>query len=624
MVKEAEETSPLRRQWKGVRVGPYQIERVLGHGATSTVFEAKHTALGRPVAVKLLHEHLAGDERLRQRFLREGRIASQLRHPNVVDVIDVGEHDGIPYLVMELLDGADLGSWLRAHGRLTVTDAISTVLPLASALVAAHSMGTLHRDLKPGNVVLAHDARGDRLPKLVDFGLSKRRGGDSSVQLTQGDAILGTLGYMAPEQLIGGLHADERSDQYGLAAILYECLVAAPPYSGATVQELLETIRSRPVESMRVVAPEVPPELDVIVLRGLAHERDARFDDVREFGAALLPFADGVTRHAWARDFVGRAELPRRPSDGAVVAATPTVVDRASTPAKTAVVAEKPERVERSSERLVERASERPVTAERALDPPAEKPRPARAPIAAATPPPAPASGPHSVRRPITGGSGAMAAVVEPVSPSPYVVTPLPIPAGTSKFRMKGVLYRGVVLGIEHRIPGGLDAFAAGLADASLRAFVRQSFLASSFYDALPMLPLMQALAAAANVPFERFVVESGAAQARMDAKGVYRTMLQSDSTDFAARVSRWSQRHYDFGQAVVEAVRPGNLILHRSGYPTYMLPWFVSSSAEYMAEVARLSGLSAVTVRTYGLGPAGRVGDTPVSSFDTELTWRS
>ncbi len=610
---EAEETSPLRRQWKGVRVGPYQIERVLGHGATSTVFEAKHVALGRPVAVKLLHEHLAGDERLRQRFLREGRIASQIRHPNVVDVLDVGEHDGIPFLVMELLDGADLASWLRAHGRLSPSEAVGTVLPLASALVAAHTMGTLHRDLKPGNVVLSHDARGDLLPKLVDFGLSKRRGGDSSIQLTQGDAVLGTLGYMAPEQLIGGLHADERSDQYGLAAILYECLVASPPYSGATVQDLLETIRARAVESTRIIAPEVPPELDVIVLRALSHDREARFDDVREFGAALLPFADSATRHLWARDFVGRAELHRRPSDGAVVSATPTVVDRE--PAKTPSVSE----VKIVREKLVD-------------SPPPSPPKPSEKVIARGLPPTMPVSTtpvttttpqppPVSLRR---ATSTPELRAVDPVVSGPrFAVAPLPVPAGTSKFRMKGVLYRGLVLGIEHRVPGGIEAFAEGFADASLRAFVRQSFLASSFYDALPMYPLMQAMSVALHVPFERFIVETSAAQARLDAKGVYRTMLSDSNGDLRGRLVRWAQRHYDFGQSEVEQVQPGYVILRRIGYPTYILPWFVASQAEYIAEVARLSGLPSVAVRTFGISSVERFADLPVSQFETEVTWK-
>jgi serine/threonine-protein kinase len=554
------EAPPLRRQWKGVRIGAHEVVRLLGHGATSTVFEARHVALGRPVAIKLLHEHLSGDQKLVQRFLREGKIASQIRHPNVVDVLDVGEHEGLPYLVMELLDGADLASWLRAHGRLSVPEALATFLPLASALAAAHAMGTLHRDLKPGNVVLAHDARGDRLPKLVDFGLSKRMGGDSALPLTQGDAVLGTLGYMAPEQLLATAEADERSDQYGLGAILYECLTASPPYQGATVAELLEAVRKGPVPPVRTIVPEVPAALDEIVMRALARDREARFEDVRAFAAALLPFAEPSVSTFWARDFISRPQSePRRPSDSTVVASTPTVVER--TP--TAVPASSP------------RAN---ATAVRVMSSPRLQ----------------------------------------------AMSTTLPVPAGTSKFRIKGTLYRGFQQGVEKRVAGGIEAFCAAIQDEQLRAFARQSFLASSFYDVLPMFPLMLRLAEAISMPFERVVIEAGAAQARLDASGVYKTMMTQTSTaeELPSKVARWAQRHYDYGESVLAESKPGRLVLRRIGQPTFVLPWLMGSQAAYLEQIARMMGFTRAATCAFPPSSAGRSGPIALSEFDTELTY--
>lgn len=317
----------LRRDLRGVRVGPYEIVRLIGRGATSSVYEARHTVLGRSVAIKVLHEHLAGDERTVARFVREGRIAARLRHPHVVDVIDVGEQDGTPFLVMELLDGVDLGTWLRARGPLDHLDALRTVLPLASALAAAHANGALHRDLKPTNVMLARDGRGVQSPKLVDFGLSKQLGGDSEVQLTEHAAVLGTLGYIAPEQLLDAARADERSDQYGLGAILYECLTARPPYQGKTVTELIAEVRSAPPPPPSALAPGIPPGLEAEVMRALAFDPGRRHPDVRSFARALLPFADEATRLHWAPDFDGGAETRH---DRTVAASAPTVHDGAA------------------------------------------------------------------------------------------------------------------------------------------------------------------------------------------------------------------------------------------------------------------------------------------------------
>ncbi len=292
----------LRRDLQGVRVGVYEIVRRIGHGATSVVYEARHTVLGRSVALKVLHEHLAENGNLVARLQREARIAASIRHPNIVDVIDIARHDGLPVLVMELLDGTDLESWIRAQGSLTVAEALRTLVPIASAIAWAHERGVVHRDLKPGNVVLARDRRGDVVPKIVDFGLSKQLGADSSVQLTAATAVLGTLGYIAPEQLLGSAESDARGDQYSFGAILYSALAGRPPYEASGLVEMATLVRSGPPPALHGWVEGVPPELSAVIARSLERDPAARHSDVRAFARALLPFADQAVQDVYRRE----------------------------------------------------------------------------------------------------------------------------------------------------------------------------------------------------------------------------------------------------------------------------------------------------------------------------------
>jgi serine/threonine-protein kinase len=187
----------------GARFGQYAIVRTIGHGGSASVYEARHVVLGRLDALKVLHEHLAASAQIAARFLREARVAAQLRHPHIVDVIDVGVEGTTPYMVMELLEGEDLSSLLSRQGRLPADEALALLLPIASALAFAHDRDAVHRDVKPANVFVGHDLRGDPLPKVVDFGLSKLVGKEEGLSLTEG-AMVGTVHYMAPEQTLGG------------------------------------------------------------------------------------------------------------------------------------------------------------------------------------------------------------------------------------------------------------------------------------------------------------------------------------------------------------------------------------------------------------------------------------
>jgi serine/threonine protein kinase len=302
-------------------MGGYQVVRLIGHGATASVFEATHLGLGKPVAMKILHEHLADDEQIRDRFLREGKVAAKLHHPNIVVVLDVGAEAGLPYLVMELLSGTDLRTLLGDLDVLTVEHALSIVLPIASALAHAHDAGVLHRDLKPANIFLSRDVRDDVVPKLVDFGLSKVAGVESTSSLTASELVAGTVLYMAPEQTLGVRHSSPASDQYSLAAILYEALTGEAPFRADGVYALIERIRNelaRPPSQLNVRIPEA---LDDVILRALAREPSRRFPTVRAFARALLPFANETTTSPLERDFVDRASAslpagnkPSRPS----------------------------------------------------------------------------------------------------------------------------------------------------------------------------------------------------------------------------------------------------------------------------------------------------------------------
>ncbi len=290
---------------KGRRLGAYEVLRLIGHGSTASVFEGDHVALGKKVAIKVLHEHLAHEGVVRNRFLREGRIAARLRHPNVVEALDVGLDGEVPYLVMELLVGVDLGAWLAERRVLPLERALAILLPIASGLAAVHDAGVVHRDLKPANIFLARDARDAVVPKLLDFGLSKAKAPAGTSSLPVKAAVAGTVLYMAPEQTQGVKKATIASDQYSLAAILYEAITGRPPFPPDDVHALMEHIRTGSIRPPRELVPTLPPAIDAIVLRALSRDPEARFPSIATFAAALLPFAAPATVAEVGRDFAG-------------------------------------------------------------------------------------------------------------------------------------------------------------------------------------------------------------------------------------------------------------------------------------------------------------------------------
>jgi len=288
---------------KGTRLGNYEVGALIGHGGMGSVFEGSHVALGKAVALKVLHEHIAQSEPMRARFVREAQLASTLSHPHVVNILDVGVDGENAYLVMELLNGEDLASHLRRVKKETIEGALAVFMPVASALAFAHERDIVHRDLKPANIFLARDRHGEILPKIVDFGLSKLLTEEGAPVLTDSDAVIGTLEYMAPEQTFGTARAGAASDQYSLAAILYEMVTGQMPFHRSDTRELLDAIRYSPVVVPSALEPSLPSGFDDAVVRALSREPEDRFPDVRAFARALLRFADAPTATVWGRDF---------------------------------------------------------------------------------------------------------------------------------------------------------------------------------------------------------------------------------------------------------------------------------------------------------------------------------
>ncbi len=271
-----------------VLAGKYRLLDQLGVGGMGMVFAAINELTNKRVAIKWMLPRFAHDEGAVARFKREARAAGRIDHPNVINVFDVGDEGGCPFLVMELLSGAPL-STAFAHAPLRPGLAVDLALLTMRGVHAAHEQQVLHRDLKPENVFLCTDASGAVCgAKVLDFGISKPMGeGD---RLTQTGALMGTPRYMSPEQVRGHAKLDVRSDVYALGVILYEGLTARAPFEAATFTALAVEIALGQARTVRDHVPEVDERLDAAVMKALSRERSERYDDVASFARALEPF----------------------------------------------------------------------------------------------------------------------------------------------------------------------------------------------------------------------------------------------------------------------------------------------------------------------------------------------
>ena len=301
----------------GRKFGPYEIQSRIAGGGMGHVYLAWDARLHREVAVKLLNHEYAMPG-MRERFLREARAASALNHPNICTIYDIGEQDGDPYLVMELLEGETLKD--RIQSRTMSTDEIVAVArETAEALGAAHSKGVVHRDIKPANIFLVAKQNGGVQAKVLDFGLAKIDGGvlgtrGRSVDLTTAGATVGTLAYMSPEQARGEV-LDSRSDLFSLGVVMYEMATRQVPFKGATSALVFVQLLNHPPEPIREWNESVPRELEKIILKLLAKERTARFQTAHELELALIALAEkgSAGGAGWLRKAVATVPLVRAP-----------------------------------------------------------------------------------------------------------------------------------------------------------------------------------------------------------------------------------------------------------------------------------------------------------------------
>lgn len=274
---------------------PYLVEAQVGVGAMGIVYRAKETALDRTVAIKVLRQSILQEEtpevqqEIRQRFMQEARAAAALSHPGATTVYRVGEEGGLPYIVMEWLEGKTLDDLINERPRFSVLEATRLGVSLLETLQAAHRSGVVHRDIKPANLVVLEDGR----LKVTDFGIARLQGRE--LVKTQAGVVLATPKFASPEQL-QGIEVDGRADLFATGILLYRLLTGHYPFDGRGFMELATTILQAEPAPMREYVPEIPPELETVVRLALRKDRKYRFPDAQAMAEALRPFSrDGET-----------------------------------------------------------------------------------------------------------------------------------------------------------------------------------------------------------------------------------------------------------------------------------------------------------------------------------------
>ncbi len=266
----------------------YELTAHLARGGMADVFQGRDELLGRSIAVKVLHSQYSTDEAFVKRFRKEAQAAANLTHPNIVGIYDWGQFDSTYYIVMELVDGRSLRDVLKSEGALLPRRAVEIAADVAAALSVAHRAGLVHRDIKPGNILLAPDGT----VKVTDFGIA--RAWDDSQELTKTGAVMGTATYFSPEQAQGAV-ADERSDVYSLGIVLYEMLTGAPPFRGDSPMAVAFQHVSQPPQPPSALNPDVPSHLDAIVMRAMSKDPEARYQTAEELRTDLWRALQGET-----------------------------------------------------------------------------------------------------------------------------------------------------------------------------------------------------------------------------------------------------------------------------------------------------------------------------------------
>lgn len=281
----------------------YEIVSRIGVGGMGSVYKGRHLTFNELCAIKVVNDSIAGDKNFLQRFQTEAVVTRKLRHPNAVRVDDFDyTDDGRPFIVMELVEGRNVGEILQSEGPLRVSRAVRIATQVARALGAAHKLGFVHRDIKPGNIVLTQDEHGQEMAKVLDFGIAKLRqaAGDAQTGMTMTGMVVGTPLYMSPEQFMGkkpGEEIDGRTDLYSLGVVLYQMVTARLPFEGDTLYSIMmQHIQgnARPPDEL-VPELNIPPKLSRVILKSMDKARELRFQNAEEFIAALDEVANDTS-----------------------------------------------------------------------------------------------------------------------------------------------------------------------------------------------------------------------------------------------------------------------------------------------------------------------------------------
>ena len=301
----------------------YRIVRLLGEGGMGAVYLGEHVGLRRPVAVKLLHAQFANRDDVVKRFQREAQAAAAIRHPNIVEVFDVGvSTGGEPYLVMEYLEGEGLRELMTRNRRIDLPAASAVLEPVLSALAAAHRQGIIHRDLKPENIFLAFRANEPRVVKLIDFGISKLTAAGTDHFRTQTGFVLGTPMYMSPEQARGAAALDHRTDLYAAGTMLFEMLTGELPFASENFNEFFAKLLTEEARPARAVYPELPLDVEAFLRKALRKDPAQRFASADEMLEALHALS-GHARDSEQLRLLGGEPTTRTFAAGELGAAAP-------------------------------------------------------------------------------------------------------------------------------------------------------------------------------------------------------------------------------------------------------------------------------------------------------------
>jgi serine/threonine protein kinase len=270
----------------GAIISHYRVTGKLGTGGMGVVYEAEDTRLPRKVALKFLPDEVADDADATRRFRREAETIALLSHPHICTIYDIGEHEGRAFIAMECIDGLNLKTYIARHAP-TTTDVVDLALQIAAALGAAHGKGIVHRDIKPGNIIVSNDKR----VKVLDFGLARRFRTDDTAELglegsTMPGRPMGTANYMAPERILQ-LPLDPRSDLFSLGVVIYEMATGRLPFAGASPSETVTNVLEKDPVPLTVLAPQHPKALEQVVMRSIARRAADRYQTATELLAAL-------------------------------------------------------------------------------------------------------------------------------------------------------------------------------------------------------------------------------------------------------------------------------------------------------------------------------------------------